>query len=138
MLNPAWQRIRELYKPDSSGCWIWTGNVHKINKGGQIWYKGQTRPAYRVVYELLISEVPQDKQLDHLCRNRTCVNPDHLEIVTPAENYRRGNQSKITHKIASEIISLYRQGNTQTSIGSLFGIGQPQISRIVNNKAWGL
>ena len=65
-------------------CWIWHGYVDPDGYGQ---YLG--RPAHRVVYERLICEIPADLQLDHLCRNRLCVNPAHLEPVTSEENTRR-------------------------------------------------
>jgi hypothetical protein len=71
-------------------CWEWTGA--KSNGYGVAWVDGHLQRPHRVVYEGLVAPVPAGMDLDHLCRNRSCVNPDHLEVVTRRENVRRGSR----------------------------------------------
>lgn len=73
-------------------CWEWQGPRQKYGHG-QVWLAGRTRPAYRVVWEDFHGPVPDGLELDHLCRNPPCCNPEHLEPVSHAENMRRGSQS---------------------------------------------
>ncbi len=81
---------------DATGdCWEWTGAV---TTGGY----GSFRPvpsespttAHRAVYEFLVGDIPEGLDLDHLCRNRSCVNPDHLEPVTRIENMKRASKRR--------------------------------------------
>ena len=68
---------------------MWTGA--KNTKGyGNVGIEGKVRSVHRVAYEEIMGPIPAGLELDHLCRNRACYNPEHLEPVTHTENMRRG------------------------------------------------
>jgi len=71
-----------------NGCWNWTGTVSRNGYG--LAHRGRTSmTAHRFVYQCHNGPIPAGLELDHLCRNKLCVNPGHLEPVTHAENMRR-------------------------------------------------
>lgn len=69
-------------------CWNWTAALYK-NGYGQFYYEGRTNYAHRFSYSFYNGEIPEGLVIDHLCRNKKCVNPWHLEAVTNQENVRR-------------------------------------------------
>ena len=77
-------------------CWFWTGAQN--NSGyGVFWYGQQPVRSHRWIYAFCVSPIPTHLQVDHLCRVRYCVNPDHMALVTSAENTRRGLRAQQTH-----------------------------------------
>lgn len=82
-------RLTAKFITDESGCWLWIGETSEGGYGRVRWY-GQRKMAHRLSYELLVGAIPDGLQLDHLCRVRNCINPEHLEAVTPRENLIRG------------------------------------------------
>ena len=84
-----WSRVEFTTK-----CWNWIGN--KNPKGyGRFYLKGIKILAHRQSYELYNGIIPEGLQIDHLCRDHSCVNPAHLEAVTQQENIKRGLAGKI-------------------------------------------
>lgn len=83
-------RFLDKVSPEpNSGCWLWTAYCYP-NGYGAFWTGDRTECAHRVSYRLFTGEIPSHLQIDHLCRVRSCVNPDHLELVTLTENVLRG------------------------------------------------
>ncbi len=86
---PEWARARVIIT--DSGCWEWTGWRHAGGYGGC--QRAGHNMAHRVMYSELVGPIPPGLDLDHLCRNRPCCNPAHLEPVTRSENLFRGVRS---------------------------------------------
>ena len=78
-----------------TGCWEWTA-ARMRNGYGAFRIPGVASHAHRAAYLLIVGSIPDGLHLDHLCRNRLCVNPDHLEPVTQRENNRRA-AAVVTH-----------------------------------------
>ena len=78
-------KVRKL----SSGCWLWEGS-HQEKGYGFFAVNQKVQIAHRVAYEMFKGPIPEGLTIDHLCRNRRCVNPDHLEAVSIRTNTLRG------------------------------------------------
>ena len=76
-------------KNGPNGCWLWTGYTGS-NGYGRFHFQSRRQSAHRFAYELVKGTIPEPLQIDHLCRNPPCVNPDHLEAVTGKVNILRG------------------------------------------------
>lgn len=90
MKDADFNRLIDKIEVNDDGCWLFTSAVNP-NGYGYFSIKGRYYLAHRVVYEWRVGPIPQGKQIDHLCRVRRCVNPDHLEPVTCKENTHRGD-----------------------------------------------
>ena len=76
-----------------SGCWLWSGTLD-VHGYGKVSDGSESRGAHRWLWERLLGPVLDGLELDHLCRVKHCVNPEHLEPVTPAENIRRQHEDR--------------------------------------------
>ncbi len=85
------RRFAPKVKPQPNGCWLWTANLHPDTGYSRMWLsRHDNKLGHRIAFEWARGPIPEGLVIDHLCRNRACVNPDHMEIVTNVENVMRG------------------------------------------------
>lgn len=77
------------YHVDDNGCWVFDGRSYPGTPYGAARFKGRRHYVHRLAYRLWRGEIPAALTVDHTCLNKLCINPDHLEVVTAAENSRR-------------------------------------------------
>lgn len=99
----------ERFVEFGSDCWIWTGSC-QVDGYGRVQFRGKSWRAHRAIYTLLVDEIPEGLVLDHLCRNPSCVNPEHLEPVTQQENSLRGLMGRLKTECPKG--HLYSEENT--------------------------
>lgn len=118
---------------ERTGCWNW---LLAVDKGG---YGDVSRPPYRSAhrwfYEMIVGPIDEGLDLDHTCRNRRCVNPQHLEPVPTVVNVRRGLGTTLSEEQAREAVSLI--GTTPyTEIARLLGVSKSAIVHLANGRTW--
>lgn len=97
-MNPDlfWDRFWSRVDKRPGGCWIWNG-ARTSDGYGRVRSNRRHLRTHRVAYLHLVGHVPEGLVIDHLCRERLCCNPEHLEAVTPEENYRRGSGAGVVN-----------------------------------------
>ena len=102
----------------SGECWEWTGSKTR-NGYGQLRIEQKPMMAHRALYEYFVADIPAGLDLDHLCRNRACVNPWHMEPVTRSINLKRGRVGRHERPAACPQNHPYDEENTRiTTKGS--------------------
>lgn len=90
-VRPIMERLIEKRRIDENGCWLWCGGLHKNGYASTTTgSRGSREYVHRISYRLHKKEIPEGKDIDHLCRVRHCFNPNHLEAVSRKENIERG------------------------------------------------
>lgn len=81
-------RFSVKYKVDAkTGCWVWTGSKQPSGYA-TLWNGARPEQGHRISYRMFCGDIPDGHEIDHVCRNRSCVNPDHLRAVSHRENMR--------------------------------------------------
>lgn len=88
--------LKGLDRSDPEGCWIWRGDTNS-NGYGRLSYSGKKRYVHRWMYVLFVGLIPDGMEVDHLCKNRACANPSHLEAVSRRENIMRSDWPAAQH-----------------------------------------
>lgn len=96
-LERFWSKVDKR----EGGCWYWQGNRRRRGGYGSMFWQGSLQSSHRIAYQILIGPIPDGLVLDHLCREPACVNPDHLEPVTVAENSSRARRGKLATECSS-------------------------------------
>lgn len=134
-----------------TGCWEWQGTIG--HGYGTIKLEGRTVLAHRLMYELHVGPIPpRPACIDHLCRNRRCCNPAHLEIVTLAENSRRATRNprpkrtratrrhiarKLSIEAARDIRRVYAGGSVSyKQLAEQHGVSSAVVGGIVRGDIW--
>jgi hypothetical protein len=132
----------DAYRVDpDTGCWDWL-RARQENGYGAAWDGHRVRYAHRVYYERLVGPIPAGHVLDHLCRNPGCINPEHLEPVTDAENVRRGDQTRLTEadviglrEIAARLTGWSRRGLSE-QLAPIYGVTASHVQHILAGRKW--
>jgi len=117
-------------------CWVWKRFIAPDTGYGSIRIKGKSHSPHKYYYECINGAVGDGLELDHLCRVRACIRPDHLEPVTPIENKRRGLGAKLTVADVLVIREKRRSGETTVSLALQYGISRTAISQACSGARW--
>jgi hypothetical protein len=129
-----WGCGAEYEVDEKTGCWVWQRHINRDGYG-QAWdpVKKQSVKAHRYYYEQAKGAIPAGLHIDHVCQVQACVNPDHLEPVTPLENLRRSRHARITMEDARAIRLSPLSG---VVLAKQYGVGTSVISAIRRHRTW--
>lgn len=136
-----WEKVNKdgpVLVPKLGKCWVWIG--YKTNGYGRFSFNGENRLAYVVAWLLFGNRkltYPKE-QLDHLCRNRACVRPSHLEVVSNQINSQRSSRSTLNPSLVRKIKSMYRTGRfTYRGLASHLKLGKGAVDFVLRGLTWG-
>lgn len=119
-------------------CWEWLGSKNPTTGYGKKQYCGRTLLAHRWMVQILLGNIPEGLVVNHLCSNRGCVNPHHLELTTTAGNVRHGRGTKLTLTKVAEIKAAKKTAviGDRAALAHKYGVSPALISDIWYGRAW--
>lgn len=116
-------------------CWVWQLKA-STNGYGHITVGGRTKLAHRHYYEMHKGKIPAGLSIDHLCRVRECVNPDHLEAVPMHVNQRRGDRTILSVELVEALKIAHKSGVELPVLETLTGIKRRTIQAAIYGENW--
>jgi len=128
-------RFATSYITEPNGCWRWIKG--RTTSGyGHFHMLGHYYQAHLIAYIIHVGPLPDGLEADHLCRNRWCVNPEHVEPVTHAVNMQRSIRAVLSPEQVVAIRNARRGGAGVRKLARQYGINHATVSRIANGLTW--
>jgi hypothetical protein len=126
-------RVEQRYEIDPvTGCWLWLLMLDDDGYGRE---KGRYNAAHRNAYFVAHGEIPKGLDIHHRCETRRCVNPEHMELITPSK-HARVTHATITSDIARQIKSDRLTGVSYKILAVRYGLSKSGISHVINGRSW--
>lgn len=133
------QRLLEkIYYNSTNHCWEWTAKKN-IEGYGLIKFEGKYKFAHRISYIQLVGQIPSGLEIDHLCRNRSCIKPSHLEAVSHLVNMQRGKPGKKASKLTATQVKQIKslKGKfSERELGRKYKVSNVHIHYILSGQRW--
>jgi len=133
---------------NTTNCWLWQGAKDGCGYGF-VYIKPKTQRTHRAMYEYYYGEIPKGLLACHKCDVPSCVNPDHIFLGTPKDNYvdmhkkgraveiiRRGESHKLSKLTEADVINIRTARGRHKDIGSIYGVSGTLVGNIKNRKTW--
>lgn len=122
-----------------TSCWIWQRCINESAGRPVVMHPASKKLCYAhcLYYEQHVGPVPEGMELDHLCKQRDCIRPDHLEPVTHTVNCRRAQHVRLSEEGAA-MIRLLRKiwGLTELNLANLFGLSKSTVKHVLRDRSW--
>ena len=133
--KPSGRSFPDFFVEEKSGCWLWAKSITPDGYGSlRRIAAGQTHYlAHRFYFAQSHGPIPGGLQIDHLCRVRACVNPEHLEAVTQTENLRRSPVAKLTPE---QVRQIRESKETAKKLAVIYGVSRGWIHALRRGERW--